>query len=99
MSEETRHPDLYFDDGNVLIHGRDNARPDEFAVFRVYRGLLERHSTVLRDILQLILPSAENIFTINLSEDSQDDLANMLYYIFDSRYLVSFLRRLCLRII
>ena len=44
--------DLYFDDGNVVIEAQGT-------VFRVYRGLLSRHSPVFASMLALP-PEAES---------------------------------------
>ena len=69
-----RDPDLWFDDGNIVLLARDTA-------FRVYRGLLTRHSVIFRDLFQMAQPAnaetMESCPVVHLS-DSPDDLRYLL---------------------
>ena len=69
-----RDPDLWFDDGNVVLLCRD-------AAFRVYRGLLTRHSVIFRDLLAMAQPAnaemVESCPVVHIS-DSPDDLRYLL---------------------
>ena len=49
-----KHPDLWFDDGNVVLVAENTA-------FRLYRGLLTRQSEIFRDMF--LMPQSEAIAT------------------------------------
>ncbi|KAI8999007.1 hypothetical protein BD414DRAFT_533807 [Trametes punicea] len=69
-----RDPDLWFDDGNIVLLCRDTA-------FRVYRGLLTRHSVIFRDLFSMAQPSTsetmESCPVVHIS-DPPDDLRHLL---------------------
>ncbi|KAH9890667.1 hypothetical protein C8Q73DRAFT_667497 [Cubamyces lactineus] len=69
-----RDPDLWFEDGNIVLLCRDTA-------FRVYRGLLTRHSVIFRDLFSMAQPSAsetmESCPVVHIS-DPPDDLRHLL---------------------
>ncbi|KAH9857656.1 hypothetical protein C2E23DRAFT_719736 [Lenzites betulinus] len=69
-----RDPDLWFEDGNIVLLCRDTA-------FRVYRGLLTRHSVIFRDLFSMAQPSTsetmESCPVVHIS-DPPDDLRHLL---------------------
>ncbi|KAI0668527.1 hypothetical protein C8Q78DRAFT_1081384 [Trametes maxima] len=69
-----RDPDLWFEDGNIVLLCRDSA-------FRVYRGLLTRHSVIFRDLFSMAQPSTsetmESCPVVHIS-DPPDDLRYLL---------------------
>ena len=69
-----RDTELWFDDGNIVLLCRDTA-------FRVYRGLLTRHSVIFRDLFSMAQPSTaetmESCPVVHIS-DSPDDLRYLL---------------------
>ncbi|KAI1788492.1 hypothetical protein LXA43DRAFT_640779 [Ganoderma leucocontextum] len=69
-----RDPDLWFEDGNIILLSRDTA-------FRVYRGLLTRHSVIFRDLFAVAQPSnsetMESCPVVHIS-DPPDDLRHLL---------------------
>lgn len=77
---DRHHPDLYFDDGNVMIF------PSDHAPFKVHRSLLKRHSHVME--LDIIASDGEidGCPTVTFDGISTDDIAHMLYSIYDNRY-------------
>ncbi|KAI0091069.1 hypothetical protein BDY19DRAFT_933534 [Irpex rosettiformis] len=76
----TRHPNLWFEDGNVILIAEDIG-------FRVYRGVLARQSEVFRDTFQIPQPAAvendlQDCAIVRLSDDSAEEIAivlNILY--------------------
>ncbi|KAI0831751.1 hypothetical protein BC628DRAFT_1349625 [Trametes gibbosa] len=69
-----REAELWFEDGNIVLLCRD-------AAFRVYRGLLTRHSVIFRDLLAMAQPSTsetmESCPVVHIS-DAPDDLRYLL---------------------
>ena len=69
-----RDQELWFEDGNIVLLARDTA-------FRVYRGLLTRHSVIFRDLFSMAQPSSaetmESCPVVHIS-DSPDDLRYLL---------------------
>lgn len=69
-----RHPELWFDDGNIVLVACETA-------FRIYRGLLARQSTVFADMFAVSSSSHEETFddcpVVHLS-DSLHDLEHLL---------------------
>ncbi|CDO74887.1 hypothetical protein BN946_scf185004.g37, partial [Trametes cinnabarina] len=69
-----RDHDLWFEDGNIVLLCRDTA-------FRVYRGLLTRHSVIFRDLFSIAQPSTsetmESCPVVHIS-DPPDDLRHLL---------------------
>ena len=70
----TRHPDLYFEDGNLsIVAGRQ--------YFIVHRGLLCRHSEVLGTRIDSIKTTDEHLLeglAVLYLDDSPEDLAHFL---------------------
>ncbi|KAM5533314.1 hypothetical protein V8D89_012988 [Ganoderma adspersum] len=70
----TRHPDIYFEDGNLsIVAGRQ--------YFIVHRGLLCRHSEVLRVRIESIKTNDERLLeglAVLYLDDSPEDLAHFL---------------------
>lgn len=70
----TRHPDLYFEDGNLsIVAGRQ--------YFIVHRGLLCRHSEVLRVRIESIKANDDKLLeglAVLYLDDSPEDLAHFL---------------------
>ncbi|KAI0783936.1 hypothetical protein BC629DRAFT_1594063 [Irpex lacteus] len=77
MEGITRHPDLWFDDGTVILIA-------ETTGFRVYRGLLVRHSDIFRDMFLLPQPTSEpnghppDCPIVRLADDSAEEVAILL---------------------
>ncbi|KAI0747641.1 hypothetical protein C8Q80DRAFT_688169 [Daedaleopsis nitida] len=69
-----RDPELWFEDGNIVLLARESA-------FRVYRGLLTRHSVIFRDLFAMAQPSnsetMESCPVVHIS-DPPDDLRFLL---------------------
>ncbi|KAI1795320.1 hypothetical protein LXA43DRAFT_1090970 [Ganoderma leucocontextum] len=69
-----RHPEIWFDDGNIVLVARETA-------FRIYRGLLAGQSTVFSDMFVSSTSSPDETFdgcpVVHLS-DSPHDLAHLL---------------------
>ena len=69
-----RDPELWFEDGNIILLCRETA-------FRVYRGLLTRHSVIFRDLFAMAQPSTaetmESCPVVHIS-DPPDDLRYLL---------------------
>ncbi|KAM5539618.1 hypothetical protein V8D89_006727 [Ganoderma adspersum] len=69
-----RHPEIWFDDGNIVLVARETA-------FRIYRGLLAGQSTVFSDMFASSTSSPDETFdgypVVHLS-DSPHDLAHLL---------------------
>ena len=73
-----RHPDLWYDDGTVILTAEKTA-------FRVYRGLLAKHSEVFRDMFTVPQPTTptnndafEGCPIVHLVDDAADDIADVL---------------------
>lgn len=85
-----RDPDLWFEDGNIILLCRDTA-------FRVYRGLLTRHSVIFRDLFAVAQPSnsetMESCPVVHIS-DPPDDLRYLLRALCGLRKCVPFPRLL-----
>ena len=68
------HEEFWFDDGNIVLLCRETA-------FRVYRGLLTRHSVIFRDLFSMAQPSTaetmESCPVVHIS-DPPDDLRYLL---------------------
>jgi hypothetical protein len=77
----TRHPDLWFRDGSVVLHAGD-------ILFRVHISQLSRHSLFFRDMFSLPQPE-ETVFNENSEcpvlplSDSPVDVANLLKALYD----------------
>lgn len=84
----TRHPDLWYDDGSVILIAEDTG-------FRVYRGVLARHSEVFRDTFQIPQSTAvdateQDCLVVHLSDDGAEEVTIMLNILFTSghRYVI-----------
>lgn len=78
----TKHPHLWFDDGNVILIAEDTG-------FCVYRGVLARQSEVFQHTFQMPLPTAVEgvemgIPVVHLDDDSAEEVATMLRVLFTS---------------
>ena len=69
-----RHPEIWYDDGNLVLVAHDTA-------FRIYRGLIAGQSSVFSDLFASSSSSPDESFegcpVIHLS-DSPQDLAHLL---------------------
>ena len=73
-SEPERHPQLWFDDGNIVLRAQD-------VVFRVHRSMLSRHSEVFEGLFALCQPSEDELYDgIPMVElhDTSNELADLL---------------------
>lgn len=79
----TKHPDLWFEDGNVVLIAENTG-------FRVYRGLLAKHSDIFRDMFSIPQPhsEAEDVLegcpVVRLADDRAEDVATILGILFES---------------
>ena len=68
-SDLSRHPEIWYDDGNLVLVARETA-------FRIYRGLIAGQSTVFADLFVSSTSSPHETFegcpVIHLSESPQD---------------------------
>ncbi|TCD63776.1 hypothetical protein EIP91_004959 [Steccherinum ochraceum] len=75
---QTRHPDLWFEDGNVILSVKDT-------FFRVYRGILANASPVFRDLFTVPQPpdgeTMDGCPVIRL-QDPKEDMENFLKVLF-----------------
>lgn len=75
------HETLYFDDGNIILIAQTTS-------YKVHKGILSRHSEVMRTMLQLPQPavSADELVDgcqlVHLS-DTEDDVTLMLSVFYD----------------
>lgn len=80
LSDFTRHSDLWFDDGSVVLVAEGTG-------FRVHRGLLARHSGIFHDTFSMPQPvdveTHENCQVVRLTEDSAADWATILGILYD----------------
>ncbi|EMD34252.1 hypothetical protein CERSUDRAFT_97510 [Gelatoporia subvermispora B] len=76
-----RVKEFWFDDGNIILIAEDQG-------FRVYRGLLSRHSQVFRDMFCIPQPNAAETLDgcpiVRLSGDSPADLTRGLRHFYSS---------------
>lgn len=70
----TRHPTLYFEDGNMLLQCHQT-------LFCVHRTLLAKHSIVLRDQITANTYSLDGMACLAIDDDIEDmeSLLKMLY--------------------
>jgi hypothetical protein len=75
----TRHPDLWFDDGSVVLNGQTT-------LFRAHRTMLSTHSTVFSDMFGIPQPpdqdAVEGCTVIHLP-DSAYDVGFLLKALYD----------------
>lgn len=78
-SKFTRHLDLWFDDGSVILVAQTTG-------FRVHRGLLARHSEIFHDMFSMPQPPEVETFegcqVVCLSDDAAD-VATILGILYD----------------
>ncbi|KAF7297676.1 BTB domain-containing protein [Mycena kentingensis (nom. inval.)] len=76
-----RSPDLWFEDGNIILHV-------EATQFRVFKSVLAKHSTVLKDMLLIPLPPDEPLIdgcpVVNLVGDTAMEWEFLLQAMFPS---------------
>jgi BTB/POZ domain len=78
-SNMTRHPELWFDDGSVVLHV-------EKTLFRVHRSTLATHSTVFSDMFRIPQPPDQDAIegcTVIKLPDSLDDVESLLKALYD----------------
>lgn len=83
MSTATVHRSetLWFEDGNLILEA-DATR------FRVYRGVLVKHSSVFHDMLSIPQPSDQDLFEgqpVVRLHDSSEDVTYFLSALYDTR--------------
>lgn len=66
----TRHPDLWFDDGSIVLVAEDT-------MFRVHRSTLCTHSTVFADMFKVPQPFGEGMIEGCPVVDVHDQAADM----------------------
>lgn len=99
LADLTKSPNLWLEDGNVILVAENTG-------FRLYRGLLAKHSEVFRDMFQIPQPeaAAENTFegcpVIHLADDGAEEVAAVLTILLETngsqRYVLFFrLAALC----
>lgn len=77
-----RHPHLWFEDGNVVLVA-------ETTGFRVYRGLLARHSEIFHDMFSMPQPeqTAEDTYegcpVVRMADDTADEVSKILTVLYD----------------
>ncbi|KAL0952535.1 hypothetical protein HGRIS_006794 [Hohenbuehelia grisea] len=97
MVEERRHPDLYFEDGNLVLSAMDeetaldhNTEHQIVTFFRVHRSILAKHSPVFRDMLAFPTPQDveryDGVPHVRLY-DSCDDLTGFLTAFYEPLYI------------
>ncbi|GJE99746.1 hypothetical protein PsYK624_160170 [Phanerochaete sordida] len=75
----TRHEELWFEDGNVIVIAHDLA-------FKLHAGVLKRHSSVFRAALDEKQAGQQEVFEgcrVLRVTDKTDDLVELLYVLYD----------------
>ena len=78
----SQHPDLWYEDGTVILIAESTG-------FRVYRGLLSKHSEVFRDMFSLPQPTSaandpyEGCPIVRLAGDTAEEIAEVLKILHD----------------
>ena len=76
MAELHRCVELWYDDGNIVIQAQTS-------LFRVYAGILSKHSPIFKDLLTLPKPSRlgryEDCPLIKLDRDKAEDVQDFLF--------------------
>jgi hypothetical protein len=87
-----RIADLYFPDGNIILEAG-------MTHFRVFRSVMAARSPVFKDVLSLPQPKQDSgegkvdgCDIVRLSGDDPEDVACFLRAIFDSRWLLGFVK-------
>ena len=82
-----RHPDLWFEDGNIVLQAEDT-------VFKVFRSILSKHAQLFRDIFSLPRSTTETeqeqyeeSVLIRVQEEAEH-MAIFLRAIFDPTYVL-----------
>lgn len=84
---ETRCAKLWFDDGTVILRAQNT-------VFRVYKGILARESSVFRDMFSLPQPEkdqgvcADSGCPVVEVQDDAEEMELFLSVIFNPRYVL-----------
>ena len=84
FSNFTKHSELWFDDGNVVLVAEDTG-------FRVYRGLLARYSEIFRDMFRLPQPETtaaetyEGCPIVRMAEDGAEEWERVLGVLHDAK--------------
>lgn len=85
VGQRARHPSLWLDDGTLVIATKS-------MLFKVYRGLLSRHSDFFRDMFNL--PQSKSMETFEgvpmiECHDEPEDVAHFLHALVDPLYVDS----------
>ncbi|EKM49651.1 uncharacterized protein PHACADRAFT_214184 [Phanerochaete carnosa HHB-10118-sp] len=81
----SRHPDLWFEDGNIVLQAEDT-------VFKVFKSVLSKHALLFADIFSLPQPSKEQEqydgCVLVKVHDEPKHMATFLQAIFDPTFLL-----------
>ena len=83
ITNSTRHPDLWFDDGSIILHV-------ETTLFRVHRSTLSTHSEVFADMFRIPQPPDHDIIegcSVVHLPDSANDFIYLLKALYDPLYV------------
>ena len=84
MSLPTRHRDLWFEDGNVILIAENTG-------FRVFKNVLARHSEIFRDAFQMPQPATleecfEGCPIVRMADDAAGEVAFILGMLFNDAH-------------
>ena len=83
ITNSSRHPDLWFDDGSIVLHV-------ETTLFRVHRSTLSMHSEVFADMFRIPQPPDQDIIegcSVVHLPDSASDFIYLLKALYDPLYV------------
>jgi len=80
-SQLTNHPNLYFEDGNVIVKTGNT-------LFCVHRTILSKHSTVFRDLFAQNTQTLRGFQSLTV-DDGKDDMESLLNAIYDGMSVFS----------
>ena len=91
MSLPTRHRDLWFEDGNVVVKA-------DALLFRLHRGVLSMHCEHFRSVLSVSSPlkleQYDGLALIVLQEAQAMDAVHFLKAMYLSAYLIAYFGRI-----
>jgi len=79
-SQLTNHPNLYFEDGNVIMKAGNT-------LFCVHRTILSKHSTVFRDLFAQNTETLRGLPSFTL-DDGKDDMESLLNTVYDGMSVI-----------
>lgn len=85
----TRHPSLYFEDGDVILCANATDDIPHQVIFRVHRLILCFHSQVFRDMLTVGAPqsSPDNLYEglplVSIAGDNFKDVESLIEIMYD----------------